>query len=60
MRYLCEHKWVFQESSYKHSFGNCNDVFERIDTYYCEKCLEQKEIIAKQESARSSPYWYKR
>ncbi|NFI05962.1 beta-glucosidase [Clostridium botulinum] len=56
---MCEHKWIFQESYYKHEFGNFNDLYERIDTYFCEKCLEQKEIVAKHEYRRGKPYWYK-
>lgn len=34
---MCEHKWVFQGSDYKYSLGHCNDTYERIDTYYCER-----------------------
>jgi len=57
---MCEHKWVFQESSYSHSLGGYNDTFDRVDTYYCEKCLEIKEINAKHENSRGTPYWYKK
>ena len=57
---MCEHKWIFRESSYDSRGGAYKDVYKRIDTYYCEKCLEQKEIIAKNEDARCKPYWYKK
>ena len=57
---MCEHKWVFQESSYSRSSGGYNDTFDRIDSYYCEKCLELKEKNTKHENARCTPYWYKK
>lgn len=61
VRCMCEHKWIFQESSFSHRFTTTyNDLYERIDTYYCEKCLGQKEVIAKHEYARCRPYWYKK
>lgn len=55
---MCEHKWNFQGSDYKRTNGTYNDTFTKIDIYYCEKCLERKEIIAKHESSRYEPYWY--
>lgn len=56
----CNHKWVFQDSIYYCQYS-CygNSEYKRIDTYYCEKCLEQKEILAKCECSREKPYWYK-
>jgi hypothetical protein len=55
----CEHKWVFQTSDYKITEGNYyNNAYYRIDTYFCEKCLKIKEIEAKYESGRNTPYWY--
>ena len=57
---MCEHKWIFQESAYKHELSSgYSDLYERIDNYFCEKCLDQKEIIAKHEYSRGKPYWYK-
>lgn len=60
----CEHKWFFQGSDFKKEEKR-NNAFElsRIDTYYCEKCLERKEVVAKNETKYSRdpyPYWYKR
>lgn len=54
----CEHQWVFQCSDYKMERGTYNSEYSRIDTYYCEKCCEQKEIVAKQDCCREWPYWY--
>lgn len=57
---MCEHKWIFQESAYRREpSSGYNDLYERIDTYFCEKCLETKEIVAKHEYSRGKPYWYK-
>jgi len=57
----CKHKWVFQTSDYKFTYNTYgNSEYERIDTYYCENCLEQKEIVAKYEYSRETPYWFKR
>lgn len=55
----CEHKWVYQVSDYKFESGRHNNTFMRIDTYYCEKCLEIKDVITKQEDSYIKPYWYK-
>jgi hypothetical protein len=56
----CEHKWVYQGSDYYYSLnGVYNGTFKKIDTYYCEKCLEIKEIVTKEEDCTGRPYWYK-
>lgn len=56
----CEHKWVFQGSDYEHIYHSYGRVeYKRIDTYYCEKCLEYKEITAKYECSNERPYWFK-
>lgn len=54
----CEHKWVYQCTDYKCDRGGYASQYTKIDTYYCERCLEQKEIIAKDVSSREKPYWY--
>ena len=56
----CEHKWVYQCTDYKYDRGGYGNQYTKIDTYYCEKCLERKEIIAKDEYSREIPYWYHR
>ena len=56
----CEHKWVFQGSDYeKRERNRYENIYKKIDTYYCEKCLEIKEIISKDENSEKKPYWYK-
>lgn len=59
---MCEHKWVFQDSAYSFEYrrgSSGQDHYKRIDTYFCEKCLETKEIVAKDEYSRGRPYWWK-
>lgn len=56
----CEHKWVYQGSDYeKRERNRYENTYKKIDTYYCEKCLEIKEIVVKDEDSEKKPYWYK-
>lgn len=54
----CNHKWIFQETQQKRHTTNNNGHytahFERVDVYYCEKCLEIKNI--EQGASVSLPY----
>ena len=56
----CEHKWVFQRSDFQRDKrSQYKDFFKRIDTYYCEKCLEVREVVAREEDMFSGkPYWF--
>lgn len=60
---MCEHKWVYQMSDYNcEKAGYYNYEYSRIDTYYCEKCCETKEKIAKMETKdinKGVPTWWK-
>lgn len=60
---MCEHKWVYQMSDYIcEKVGYYRYEYSRIDTYYCEKCCELKENIAKMESKdinSGTPTWWK-
>ena len=41
----CEHKWVWRNASKRNDRGGgYNTHFIRVDYYFCEKCLEQKEV----------------
>lgn len=59
----CEHKWVHQITDYLIETENYySKRFKRIDTYYCEKCLEIKEVVLKEEivfNSGSKLYWFK-
>jgi len=55
----CIHKFVFLETSKnreQYTHGYCSN-WVRTDRFYCEKCLETKEI-KKQESCIDKPEWY--
>lgn len=53
----CKHKFIFIESVYKRVYGYYNYNYIRIDRFYCEKCLEEKEN-RKNEYSRETPEWY--
>ena len=55
----CEHRWVFMETICRSdSGGGYNICYTRLDLFYCDKCLEQKEV-KKKEYSREKPDWYK-
>ncbi len=55
----CEHRFVFLRSvKWTDDSGSYNTHFFRVDTFFCEKCLEQKEV-KKDEYSRETPNWYK-
>lgn len=53
----CEHKWIFQRSDFKKEKGGL-DKYQRIDTYFCEKCLEIRELVSKEGKGAVEPYWF--
>ncbi|MBP1631190.1 MAG: hypothetical protein H6Q15_2083 [Bacteroidetes bacterium] len=56
----CEHKWVFMESiCKKRLYGT---TYERIDLFFCEKCLGQKQTKkeARIGDGEPEPDWYKK
>jgi hypothetical protein len=53
----CEHKWIFQESHYSKEWGSYQNEYKKMDIYYCEKCLERKEIL-RSEYSRGEPLWW--
>lgn len=59
----CEHKWVFMETAKRRgeraSFGlSPAKPWKRIDRFYCEKCLEIKEIIKTAPDYADKPEWF--
>ena len=59
----CEHKFVFMETVRQHgimpSFGYYDAVdWKRIDRFYCEKCLEIKEIVKTEYGYKDKPDWF--
>ena len=53
----CEHKYIHLRTADKIEHGNFNDCYIRTDIFFCEKCLEQKEIV-KREWNRGYPQWW--
>lgn len=60
---MCEHKWVYQMSDYEcEANGYYSKQYCRTDIYYCEKCCETKDIVAKIECRDikdGEPSWWK-
>jgi len=58
----CEHKWVFMETARQHGKSSCYDSpavnWRRTDRFYCEKCLEIKEIIKTAPGWEDKPEWF--
>lgn len=54
----CDHKFTFLRTAKKvDGSGSYHSHFVRIDTFFCEKCLEQK-TVRKEEYSRETPEWY--
>ncbi|MDD3137559.1 MAG: beta-glucosidase [Lachnospiraceae bacterium] len=54
----CAHKWNHINTAYNSASTGWGTDWERHDTYYCEKCLEQK-TLTKTENCREMPEWYR-
>ena len=55
----CEHKFVFlRTAKWIENNGGYNTQFFRKDTFFCEKCLEEK-FIHNHDVCRETPSWYK-
>lgn len=54
---MCEHKFIHLETHKNREIGIYNHIWRRVDTFYCEKCLEYKDAV-RSESARDKPDWY--
>lgn len=55
----CKHKFVFLRTSRStDDSGAYNTKFTRVDTFFCEHCLEYKEV-KKEEWSRDTPAWYR-
>lgn len=55
----CEHRWIFMETVRQPGYsGYGSRDWKRIDRFYCEKCLEFKERIQKEQGYKSKPDWF--
>lgn len=53
----CDHKWVHLETIKRIGSGSYQSEYIKTDRFFCEKCLEQKDI-RKEEWSRDKPDWY--
>lgn len=54
----CDHRYVFLRSDTHEEFRGYQTTYTRIDYFFCEKCLEQREL-RKTGSDRSQPEWFR-
>jgi hypothetical protein len=55
----CKHNFVFlRTSKWTDYSGNYNTGYFRIDYYYCNHCLEYKEV-KRSDYCRDTPDWYR-
>lgn len=54
---MCEHKWVYFDTKKYYQYRDFLGLFTRIDKFYCEKCLEMKDV-KKEDYSRETPEWY--
>ncbi len=55
---ICKHRYVLLRSARWTEDSGYNTRFRRLDVFYCESCLEQKEI-PRDEYSRETPNWYR-
>jgi hypothetical protein len=54
----CDHKWVHLETHKEtKTYNSYSCVYIKIDRFFCEKCLETKEI-KREERLLEKPSWY--
>jgi hypothetical protein len=53
----CEHKWVHMDTKKRSHSESYIIYYKRIDYFFCEKCLETKEIV-RDDYSREMPDWY--
>jgi len=55
----CDHRYVLLSTAkWTDGAGEFNTHFIRVDRFYCERCLADKEL-RKEERARDTPDWYR-
>lgn len=53
----CKHVYKHLDTIKRRESCGYNDLWVRIDYYFCEKCLDQQEI-KKSKTSRDKPDWY--
>lgn len=54
----CDHKFVLKDTVYSKHCVFCGFTFKRVDFYFCEKCLYEREVERVKDLV-DTPYWYK-
>jgi hypothetical protein len=55
---VCTHKFVHFDTTYKTSKEGYHSYYwKRIDRFYCERCLELKDVVREQISEYSPDWW---
>lgn len=55
----CKHRFVFDGSCYtEEPDGRFFSFYTRYDHFVCERCLNDKTVTARRESARMRPAWF--
>lgn len=55
----CKHKFVFMETIRQHGTTAYYSIsWKRVDRFYCEKCLEIKELIKTAPGYYNKPEWF--
>ena len=54
----CSHKFVHLDTARWTRYSDYNTKFVRVDKFFCERCLETKEL-RKEEYSRDTPDWYR-
>lgn len=57
----CKHKWIFMESVCRTKKHDYYVEYIRTDLFFCEKCLEQKQVQRNSDQTfdKPAPDWYK-
>lgn len=53
----CEHKWVYIDSVKSSGVGAFQIHWVKISRFFCEKCLELKQV-KQEEWSRDCPAWW--
>jgi len=55
----CEHDYDYLYPEYSRIDGPGLNYYEQKDIFFCRKCLERKEVLARTANERGKPNWYK-
>ena len=53
-----EHQYVLASTVYVHEAHRVHSHYFRISTFFCESCLEEKEVTKKEYNKEKAPDWF--